>query len=134
MKYTAAAILLVSALMLSGCVEELSPEEKKFLDKTEYGLYRSGNDTFVYSDATHQTAVSSTQKSVRLQQDDMDRYLQLIIDGQLKKDGTVAVGIVSKNLSQTVTSANMSVLKVSSDKVWLWDEANATGYLMPFVE
>lgn len=136
LKYALAVIALIFLLAPAGCErdEGLTPEKKRFLDKTEFGFYISGDDTFVYSEATHQIAVSSTGDRVRLQRDDEDHFVQLTFDGELVQGGSVETDVISKTVSQSVMSANLTVLKLDSDMVWLWNESNKTGYLMPLVK
>lgn len=111
----------------------LSPEQESFIEKTDYGVYAS-SVLFTYDENTCQTATGPAANSIRIQTDDMAKYVSVVLDAvpALNKDLKGDVALKGIGNSSGGNGQSLKILKMQDGKVWVWNNDAKQGYLLPW--
>lgn len=109
-------------------------ELEDFVEKRECGLVGYGGYLFKYSEKNCQISVNLRRKYLRMQNDMQTDYVHAEFDAMPYETGkNVMVGMRYKvSTDEIVNSVPMTAVRVSADKVWLWNEENRIGLIIPF--
>lgn len=131
--------VVVMALVVSCGPDEPDGPAQTFLSKTEYGVYdgrsKSLTTLFVFTEKESQWATSAKAGSVRLQTDNMSKYLHVEMDAKPDTGETIEIKITPRGIMASYRH-NMSakVMKSTEGSLWLWVEEYKLGLLIPAYE
>lgn len=112
----------------------LDSMQEKFISFTQAGVYAGESEVFSYSEQEHQIGVSTTPTyQFRIQTDSQDVYLFVeMAELPTSVDEVVEVSIQASGIAELalISKLSMTVLKVSSDEVWLWDSTEEIGFIV----
>ncbi len=122
--------------VVTSCVKE--PDEKKFakatLNKNEMGVYnvKSNSNIIVYSAELHQTAISTSGLSSRIQTDDQWKYVSLkfATDPVIGENVETTLRVRGLEGIEYAEAAEMEVLQIKDGKIWLLYKN--LGFVMPW--
>lgn len=125
--------IFVAILILVGCsqINGGTAGEIFVRDATAYGVWVGGRQVIVKADNLHQD--SRRGKSYRIQTDDQAIYVNILLNlvPDLVGDKCTAT-ITSRGLTDIGNDAfNMVLQKRQGDKMWLWNESNKIGIVIP---
>lgn len=128
--------ILLGIVLLTACkddkVEDADRQfQENFLLKTDFGIYSQGNAVFVYQAGVHQLAFTTDGLRCRIQTDNQEKYLALVlaekaVAGQMVKVQCTAKAIEGINGGEQLCQ----VLRSETGKCWLWNPESAAGYLI----
>ena len=115
--------------------ETKSEARVTFESRTDTGIYFDNGDSIVYDEARFQQAVNHNRKNFRIQSDDQMRYFNLNFTDKIpQKFGEEAVAkITFRNAtsSETVVIVKFKAVIVKNGKMWLWNELQQLGVIIP---
>lgn len=106
-----------------------NPSRESFLKTTEYGLYRGGEAVMAYNRAQEQIVRNAAGTLFRIQNDDQTRVVACTFSAKPRADAELTVRYRCVGLTEDGAEGGFSVLKVSGEKVWLWNEESGIGIL-----
>lgn len=112
-----------------------STECKSFENARVEGLYRKGKCVLPYDENTFQESVNPTRKTYRIQSDDQTRYMNVEYSSFLPSsvddecDCTITYSLGQEG--GTILVVKLIVVKATDDYLWLWNEFQKTGILIP---
>lgn len=130
-------MMLVCAAFVSCIKDDFvksgSSDMKAFLKKKEYGLVGYDRYQFKYSDNDCQLCVNKRGRYMRMQNDTQSSYVHVVFAANpTVADKNVQVEIRYRwEGDENVRSVTMVNVKASDDKIWLWNEENRTGLIIP---
>lgn len=130
----AATILLVFSLQ--SCRENViqidSVEKKMFLQESLEGIYSNGAPLFQFKGTYHQKAVNSFRLQYRIQTDEQDTCLNIILDALPKSAGVHITTYVDYRSPGELISdmSHFECSRIQDDRLWLWNSDNLTGIIM----
>lgn len=129
-------ILLVILLLLSSCrnsIEIDSVEKEAFMQNETVGIYLMGNSVFTLNPSRHQETYNITRKQYRIQTDEQDTCLNIILETFPKNAGVhISTTLDYRDPKNILT--NISLLecsKIYNDKIWFWDKKGSVGIIIP---
>ncbi len=144
-------IFIFAATLLTSCDEILGTgtgdedeieENAAELFKTEQsdlGIYSLGKEVYTYTASKNQESVYTDAQgknyAYRLQNDGLTEWLKVEIEAGLPTtiDATVTTVISGKGIvsvSEEAKSYEMTVVKVGTEKIWLWEDSSSTGVVV----
>lgn len=123
-------------VLCTGCQknEERPQNQIEFLSQSNYGLYGE-NLLFKYNFNTCQYSINYSRKTFRMQSDNGEYVAQVKFDIYPKEisDETQA-SITYVKLNKTTTyNLKLQVLECRLNKMWLWDNEQKMGIVIPDV-
>lgn len=112
-----------------------SVERISFESAAAVGLYIKGAPVVVYDPTTFQTAVNHQRVTFRLQSDDQSKYVH--VDCTDKAATAVDESTICKityraeDDMETVLIIKFIAVKVEDGRIWLWNELQKTGLIVP---
>ena len=104
---------------------------------TATGIYFDDKTCLTYDETRFQQAVNRNRKVFRIQADDQGSYLNLAFTDRLpQKNGDEAVAKVTYRLDakgETVVIVKFQVVMVQDERLWLWNELQELGVIMPSI-
>lgn len=142
--YRNITLILSFAAVLSAAVScnekphGMSVEANRFLDKREPGLVKGKNYKIVYTESSWQMVRNQMRNVLRLQSDGQQAYLNMKME-EKSVQGTqeeYKVNVVltyrtGKNAPEITESLEMEILKSHQMRMWLWNEEQKTGVIVP---
>lgn len=132
---TAAAIALL-VLSIQACRENViqidSQEKGLFLQESQEGLYRNGSTLFQFKETAHQKAVNPARLQYRIQTDEQDTCLNIILDALPKSAGVhITTSIDYRSPGELISNmGHFECSRIQNDRLWLWSSDNLTGIIM----
>jgi hypothetical protein len=134
--YLAAAVLGV-ALFFTACdvdiafIDPTDSFKEDLVSETEYGIYTGGEtslqSTLTFNKKSHQLYFSDKGRISRILSNDATKYVEVELSSNPMPNGITGGSVTVQGLSAGIsTQDNMTVevLKMESDKCWLWFAAN----------
>ncbi|MDY3979883.1 MAG: hypothetical protein SOZ00_07665 [Tidjanibacter sp.] len=131
LKYAAA---VATVAMLWSCVnneEKIQQRITEFCGQTEMGIYNGNSKIYAFEPETQQVAFAASEKTCRLQADDLSLFVQYALTGNVTENGTVKVTITSLGVDNVaVKNIDMTVKKIDGNKLYLWQSDKQYGHLI----
>lgn len=112
-----------------------SAERILFESSTNIGLYIKGSCVLEYDDDLFQQAYSSARKTYRIQTDDQNKYMHInyteSIPSEVDQETVCRITYRLAEEEETMLIVKFIVLKVSDGNLWLWNELQKTGVVIP---
>lgn len=122
-------------LPVPGAEETKSKEYKSFENALAVGLYKQGECVLAYDENSFQESVNTLRRTYRFQSDDQTRYMNVVFSGTLPStvedecDCTISYSPAAEG--GTILVVRLNVIKVTDDYLWLWNEFQKTGIVIP---
>ena len=147
-----AALLLVATTMAVSCptpdppdppdpidpVVTKSPELKAFEATSGEGLYLKGEFAVRYDALYFQKALNLDRRTYRMHADDQGSYMQVnYTENVPKKLSDEAVCTITYSVApgeETILIMKLTVVKITDDFLWLWNEIQKSGIIIPDIE
>lgn len=141
-----ALLLSAAVLLLSACpgpgpepvdppVDPRSEERKQFESGAVEGMYRNGTCVLPFSDSEFQKSVSRSRLSYRIQSDNQEKYMHMdfvkVFPARLDDGVECTVRYNLGDNSPTVLVIKFIVVKVSDGYLYLWNEIQKVGVILP---
>ncbi len=109
-------------------------ELEDFIEKRECGLVGYGGYLFKYSGKDCQISVNLRRRYIRMQNDIQTDYVHAEFDELPYETGkNMKVGMRYRvSTDEIVNTIPMTSVRVTADKVWLWNGENRIGLIIPF--
>lgn len=139
MKRFFCTIILGSLFGMAGCTQNgiISIYDKVngadlFLEKSEIGAYNEGERVLEFDADLHQLNFNVTENRFTLQSDDNSRFVSVQFpDNGVYVNDFVSIEVSSFGLHKLPNGTwTGQILKKVSDKLWIWDDKNAIGYII----
>ena len=108
-----------------------------FESRTDTGIYFNDKTSLTYDETRFQQAINHNRKVFRIQADDQGSYLNLAFTDRLpQKNGDEAVAKVTYRLDakgETVVIVKFKVVMIQDERLWLWNELQELGVIMPSI-
>ncbi len=129
---TVAAILTGAAACKDDIIKIDSLEKEIFLRETREGIYRNGAPLFLYSERYHQKAHNQDRLQFRMQTDEQDTCLNIILDAIPRNAGVhITTSIDYRSPGELISSmSHLECSRADDDKLWLWSSGNLTGIIL----
>ncbi|MDR0954794.1 MAG: hypothetical protein LBM20_05365 [Rikenellaceae bacterium] len=113
---------------------ESFPERDAFERQTVLGVYRDGSTPiFAFDEAVHQLAVSTSSFTSRIQTDDMSSYIHLAFSESPDAGKTLTTALKKQGISGLTEGVHeLTVLKQQGGMIWVWEEEERIGFLLPY--
>ena len=106
-----------------------------FESRTATGIYFNDKTSITYDETSFQQAFNHNRKNFRIQADDQSSYLNLAFTDRLpQKNGDEAVAKVTYRTDtkgETVVIVKLKVVMIQDERMWLWNELQELGVIMP---
>lgn len=129
-------LLVIAIFLMLSCRKsntETQDQLQHFLQRSEAGLWGYGGFLFKYSPQSCQFSINVMRRQVRMQEDSQQDYINIqfavfppAVEGYTEMKLTYKVG--NEENSRNCT---MAVMKNQDNKIWLWDEQNNMGIIIP---
>lgn len=137
-KWPVCLYIILNMLFLFSCDGKEGPEKETdvtyFIKQPDAGLYVKGECLFRYTDTECQTALNELHKTVRLQTDWQERYVNILFSSlPLPEKGTAAVQVkvlYKTEEEQEEVSLPMVTVKKQNGIYWLWNDDSKTGIIL----
>lgn len=132
---TAAAIALLM-ISIQSCRENViqidSLEKKTFLQESLEGVYRNGSPLFQFKETSHQKAVNPARLQYRIQTDEQDTCMNIILDALPKSAGVhITTSIDYRSPGELISNmSHFECSRIQNDRLWLWSADNLTGIIL----
>jgi len=114
-----------------------SAERNNFESSSTEGLYIKGNCIVSYDADFFQKAVNKRRRNYRLQSDDQERYLNVTFTDVLPSyasDNALCSIRYSVGKGETVLVVKLAVIRSSGGYLWLWNELQKIGVIIPAIK
>ena len=102
---------------------------------TSTGIYFNDGGSLTYDESRFQEAVNHNRRNFRIQADDQGSYFNLNFTDRIpQKNGEEAVAKITYRLGQkgeTVVIVKFKVVMVKEGRLWLWNELQELGVIIP---
>lgn len=147
-----AALLVVATTMAISCPQPDPPEPpapieptvqksvelKAFESTSGEGLYIKGEFVVKYDDAHFQRAVNLDRGTYRIHADDQNSYMQIRYTENVPKaiddEAVCAITYSITPGKETILIMKLTVVKISNGLLWLWNEIQKSGIIIPDIE
>ncbi len=124
--------------IFSSCKEEViivvdSMQKRDFLSSDRPGYYLDGKPMFLLSDSLHQVCNNHSRKLFRVQTNEQDTSLNVILESIPNNIGVHILTTVTY-LDPSNKSTNkimMECSQMTEERVWFWDPQTYTGIILP---
>ena len=137
MKVNIPAILLAAiASGIISCRENViqidSLEKELFLQENTEGVYRNGKPLFQFKETSHQKAVNSSRLQYRIQTDEQDTCLNIILDALPRSAGVhITTSIDYRSPGELISGmSHFECSRREENRLWLWSSDNLTGIIV----
>ena len=114
-----------------------SVEQSSFESCTVEGFYKNGICQIPYNPNDFQKAVNPIRKTYRIQSDDQKRYMNVLFsEGAPRNTGDECVCTINycpDGNGETMLVVRFVAVKIWSDYVWLWNELQKVGIIVPML-
>ena len=106
---------------------------EEFMERSDCGLYSHGGFLFRYNKVNCQLSINLMRKQIRMQSDDQTDYInmQFIMLPSPSVESTDVTLTYKLGNEEIVNSCNMEIVKLTGDKIWLWDKKGHLGIIIP---
>lgn len=133
-------LIIISAILvlLAACTDSVeidSPEKEFFMNNETLGLYQMGKPIFTLNPARHQESFNINRKQYRIQTDEQDTCLNVILETYPKSLG-VHISTMTDYRDPGNIITNITLLecsKIYDNKIWLWDKKSELGIIIPLL-
>lgn len=130
-------ILLCAAAALSlACCQGKHGYDKDFLDNDVISLVVNRVKTFEYDPATCQLGYNDARREFRVSTDNMSDYFVVTlakIPGGKDEQVTGNITWTGTDYNHTLNNVTFEVAKITSDKIWLWNQSNKLAVVIPII-
>ena len=129
----ATALVLIWAVSCNERYIEIDSIEKElFLRESAEGIYKNGEPLFLYSTERHQKATNQRRVQYRIQTDEQDTCLNIILDAIPRNAGVhITTSIDYRSPGELISSmSHLECSRADDDKLWLWSSGNLTGIIL----
>lgn len=129
-------ISLLLILCAASCREKAiaidSLEKELFLREEAEGIYKNGKALFLFNQELHQKAVNPKRIQYRIQTDEQDTCLNVIMGAIPETAGAhITTSIDFRSPGELISSmSHLECSRVSTDKIWLWNSGSLTGLIL----
>lgn len=128
-------LFTVLLLCATSCLQEVkidSLEKEIFINNDRIGIY-NGDNSFTFNPLLHQESYNVKRKQFRLQTDEQDSCLNVILAKYPKNTGnSVPVNIDYRDPRTIINNtADYECSKISHNKIWLWNKKGRIGIIIP---
>jgi len=114
-----------------------SAERNSFESAYVEGMYIGGSLVLAYDEDSFQKSVNQARKTYRIQSDDQKRFMNIVYSGELPDaEGDECACTLNYSLedgNRTMLIVKFVVVKASGDYLWLWNEIQKTGVIVPVI-
>ena len=115
--------------------ETKSSARVSFESRTQTGIFFNDGTSLTYDERLFQQATNHSRKTFRIQADDQGSYLNLAFTDRIpQKNGDEAVAKVTYRIDrkgETVVIVRFKVVMTKDERMWLWNELQELGVVMP---
>lgn len=130
-------VALLGCIFASSCRKDEDGDTlfnlKDFMSKQEPGLCGYGGFLFKYTPKECQISVNTGRKQIRMQNDNQTNWLHMQFS-RFPSENMEDIEMEFRYMSggdEIVHSTIMKSVKAESDKIWLWDEEQNLGIVLP---
>ena len=125
-------LILCAASCRERAIEIDSLEKELFLREEAEGIYKDGKALFLFNQKLHQKAVNPKRIQYRIQTDEQDTCLNVIMGAIPETAGAhITTSIDFRSPGDLISSMNhLECSRVSTDKIWLWNSGSLTGLIL----
>ena len=124
--------ILCAASCREKAIEIDSLEKEQFLREEAEGIYKNGKALFLFNQELHQKAVNPKRIQYRIQTDEQDTCLNVIMGAIPETAGAhITTSIDFRSPGELISSmSHLECSRVSTDKIWLWNSGSLTGLIL----
>ena len=129
----AAALLLIYGSSYREQIIQIDSIEKEvFLRESREGVYRNGKPLFQFDNGHHQKAVNSSRLQYRIQTDEQDTCLNVMLEALPKSAGVhITTSIDYRSPGELISGMNhLECSRLEGKRLWLWSSDNLTGVII----
>lgn len=124
-------------------VQPVEPQPTKTIELKDFeaayveGLYINGTQVLSYDEDSFQKSTNRTRKNYRIQSDDQKRYMNITYSGDIPSSAedecacTLQYSLFGGE--QTTLIVKFKAVKTSGEYIWLWNELQKTGVIVPLM-
>lgn len=121
-----------------GDVSRVTKSESRmsFESSTTMGLYlEKDGSSVLYDEVRYQISTNHGRRTFRVQADDQESYVNVVFTDRIpQKAGDEAVARITYRLDssgETMAIVRLSAVMVKDEKLWLWNEMQQMGVILP---
>ena len=129
---SASIIVFCIASCREKAIEIDSLEKELFLREDAEGIYKDGKALFLFNQDRHQKALNSMRHQYRIQTDEQDTCLNVMVEALPETAGTyITTSIDFRSPGEPISNmSHLECSRVNQDKVWLWNSGSLTGLIL----
>ena len=124
--------ILAFAMSFTSCKQEKENDLGKdiFLNQMDMGIYSKGEPVMTYLKALHQVATNDAGTLLRIQTDNLSKYVNCKFSEAPVLDAVITVDIKAKGVELPVESGSFEVINDDGILMWLWDSSDQLGIII----
>ena len=124
--------ILAFAVSFTSCKQEKENDLAKdmFLNQIDLGVYAKDAPVMTYIKSLHQIATNDAGTLMRIQNDNLSKYVDCRFSERPEMGATVTVDLKFKGVELGIESGDFEVINDDGICVWLWDSADQVGIII----